>query len=35
MSLLLRKFNQIKKEQNKVNSLVLTDWINEFRENKA
>ena len=35
MSLLLRKFNQIKKEQNKVNSLVLTDWINEFREKQG
>ena len=35
MSLLLRKFGQIKKEENKARSIEVTDWINEFREKQG
>ena len=32
MSMLLRKFSQIKKEENKVRSIDLVNWINEVRK---
>ena len=35
MSLLLRKFNQIKKEENKVRSIDLVNWINEVRKEEG
>jgi hypothetical protein len=35
MSLLLRKFAQIKKEENKVRSNDLVNWINEVRKEEG
>ena len=35
MSMLLRKFSQIKKEENKVRSIDLVNWINEVRKEEG
>ena len=35
MSMLLRKFSQIKKEENKVRLTDLVDWINEVRKEEG
>ena len=35
MSMLLRKFSQIKKEENKVRSIDLVNWINEVRREEG
>ena len=35
MSMLLRKFSQIKKEENKVRSIDLVNWINEVRKEES